>query len=160
VRELQTVIESLISTSRNEAIGVEQLPVAIRTPDATRVQVRERRRQLADALYENLVNGMFSFWEDVHTVFMNRDITRDDMRELVRRGLAATSGNYRLLLKLFGMHESDYKRFLNFLATHDCSVDYRVFRRGGTVDAPNPSSLLSPRRQQRRAAGSRLPAGT
>ena len=32
------------------------------------------------------------------------------------------------MLKLFGMPESDYKRFMNFLAAHDCTVDFREFR--------------------------------
>jgi DNA-binding NtrC family response regulator len=160
VRELQNVVESLIWTSGSDAIDVDQLPPAIRAPEATRVQpARERRRQLADELYANLVSGTFSFWDHVHTLFMNRDITRHDIRELVRRGLAATSGNYRALLKLFGMDESEYKRFLNFLATHDCSVDYRVFRRGLTVDSQMPSSL-APARRPPRAAGGPTSAGT
>jgi DNA-binding NtrC family response regulator len=158
VRELQNVVESLIWTSGGDALGVDQLPAAIRTPDATRVQpTRERRRQLADELYTNLVNGTFSFWDHVHTLFMNRDITRHDIRELVRRGLAATSGNYRALLKLFGMDESEYKRFLNFLATHDCSVDYRVFRRGLSSESTVASSLTPTRRHSRAAGGSTSP---
>ena len=57
----------------------------------------------------------YSFWEHVYPLFLERDITRHDMRELVRRGLDATQGNYRSLLKLFGMPPRDYKRFLNFL---------------------------------------------
>ncbi|MGH2405828.1 MAG: hypothetical protein ACRDGN_15415, partial [bacterium] len=36
--------------------------------------------------------------------------------------------NYRALLKLFGMSSRQYKRFLNFLAAHDCRVDFREFR--------------------------------
>jgi hypothetical protein len=28
------------------------------------------------------------------------------------------------------MPQSDYKRFLNFLSTHGCSVDFREFRSG------------------------------
>ena len=86
VRELQNVVESLIWTTGGE-IGVEQLPAGIKAPDANRVTpARERRRQLADELYANLVNGTFSFWEHVHALFLNRDITRNDLRELVRRG--------------------------------------------------------------------------
>ena len=61
-------------------------------------------------------------------MFMNRDITRNDLRQLLRRGLAATGGNYRGLLELFGLDEQDYKRLLNFLASHDCTVDFREFR--------------------------------
>ena len=47
-------------------------------------------------------------------------------------GLAATRGNYRGLLKLSGMDDGDYKRFMNLLAAHECTVDYRQFR------SPNP----------------------
>jgi hypothetical protein len=72
---------------------------------------------------------------------LNRDITRHDIRELVRRGLAACRGNYRTLLPLFGMTDGDYKRFLNFLATHDCRVDFRTFR---NVDPAAPPRIDRP----------------
>jgi hypothetical protein len=29
---------------------------------------------------------------------------------------------------LFGLPTADYKRFLNFLAAHECALDYRGFR--------------------------------
>ena len=66
------------------------------------------------------------------------------MRELVRRGLATTRGNYRALLKLFGMPNSDYKRFLNFLAAHDCRADFREFRNGVPEVGCRPKLLLPP----------------
>ena len=156
VRELQNVVESLIWTTGGETIDIDQLPPAIRMPESGRAMPsRERRRQLADELFTNLVNGTFSFWDHVHTLFLNRDITRQDLRELVKRGLAATSGNYRALLKLFGMEETDYKRFLNFLATHECNVDYRMFRRGIAPETPIRSSLVPSHRHHGRAAGGR-----
>jgi hypothetical protein len=34
------------------------------------------------------------------------------------------------MLKLFGISARDYKRFLNFLAAHDCRADFREFRNG------------------------------
>jgi hypothetical protein len=34
------------------------------------------------------------------------------------------------MLTLFGVDARDYKRFLNFLTTHDCGVDFRLFRAG------------------------------
>jgi DNA-binding NtrC family response regulator len=159
VRELQNVVESLIWTVGSDAVEIDQLPASIRTPDAGRATAsRERRRQLADELYTNLVNGSFSFWDHVHPLFLNRDLTRHDLRELVRRGLAVTNGNYRALLKLFGMEEKDYKRFLNFLATHDCSVDYRVFRRGLAQDNRIVSPVSAMTEADRRGAGARAPA--
>ena len=68
------------------------------------------------------------FWEDVHTMFTDRDITRADLRQIIRRGLAMTGGNYRGVLQLFSMEPQDYKKLMNFLAAHDCVVDYREFR--------------------------------
>ena len=56
------------------------------------------------------------------------DLTRNDIRQLFRRALATTGGNYRAVLQLFGMEPQDYKRLMNFLAAHDCAVDYREFR--------------------------------
>ena len=111
-------------------IEVRDLPEAIRTAGRNIVAMHERRRQLADQLFEGLVARSYTFWNHVHPLFLNRDLTRHDMRELVRRGLSATKGNYRAMLKLFGMTEGDYHRFHNFLAAHDCKVDFRAFRSG------------------------------
>ena len=76
------------------------------------------------------------------------------MRELVRRGLTETRGNYRALLKLFGISSSDYKRFLNFLAAHDCRADFREFRNGVTEVRTRPAALLPPRPATAKTASS------
>jgi hypothetical protein len=89
---------------------------------------RDRSRDVADALYEALKDGHLTFWGDIHTRFLQRDMTRDDLRALVRRGLEHANGNYRAMLPLFGISAKDYKRFLNFLAAHDCELDFRRFR--------------------------------
>jgi hypothetical protein len=63
------------------------------------------------------------------------------LRELLHRGLTTTAGNYRALLRLFGMPDEDYKRFLNFLAAHQCSVDVRAYRSGTSL--PGKSRVLA-----------------
>jgi hypothetical protein len=72
-------------------------------------------------------------------------MTRHDLRQLMSRGLATTRGNYRSLLKLFGMPETDYKRFMNFLAAHECVVDFRPFR-VDSVAARLPTTAAAPLR--------------
>jgi transcriptional regulator with GAF, ATPase, and Fis domain len=128
VRELQNVVERTLALSRHDVIGPEDLPGWVRADGVRLLPKRERRRQLADELFQALSEGSFSFWEHIHPLFLRRDITRHDVRELVRRGLTRTRGNYRGLLRLFGMPPEDYKRFLNFLAAHECSIDFRPFR--------------------------------
>jgi hypothetical protein len=75
-----------------------------------------------------LMTEGLSFWSEVHEPFMNRDQTRDDVRQIVQAGLAYTRGNYKMLVRAFNMPPRDYKRFLSFLRTHGCHVSYQSFR--------------------------------
>ncbi len=142
VRELQNIVEQTIWLSDGPLIEACDLPDAIRSAAAPGIYPRhERRRQVADQLFEALSQRQYSFWEHVHPMFLNRDLTRHDLRELVRRGLAETRGNYRALLPLFGMQPSDYHRFHNFLSAHDCKVDFRAFRNSSGAVAAPPVSI-------------------
>ena len=145
VRELQNVVEQAVWQSGATEIAPEHLPPAIRAADSL-VHTRERRRQVADDLYEALVTGTYSFWAHIHPLFLMRDITRHDISELVRRGLQTTRGSYRGLLPLFKMQPQDYQRFHNFLTAHGCKVEFRDYRNGDAPRAPERRELgpLSP----------------
>jgi DNA-binding NtrC family response regulator len=129
VRELQNVVERLIWMSPAEHVRLADLPAQFRPGRVDLVvPIRDRRKQRADELFKALNDRQLSFWDHVHTLFLDRDLTRHDIRELVRRGLAATHGNYRSVVRLFGLPDADYKKFMNFLTTHDCVVDFRPYR--------------------------------
>jgi transcriptional regulator with PAS, ATPase and Fis domain len=129
VRELQNVVEQMLALADGDTMGPELLPAVVLAKHGRGLTpVRERRRRLADELYEGLTEGGCQFWDDVYPMFMSRDLTRADLRMLIRKGLGVSRGSYRGLLDLFGMAEEDYKRLLNFLAAHDCSIDFREFR--------------------------------
>ena len=146
VRELQHVVEQTVWLTKGPVISLEDLPEALRTVSAPAVApARERRRQVADQLYDVLVQRQYSFWDHVHPMFLERDLTRHDIRELVSRGLSETQGNYRALLRLFGLPDSDYHRFHNFLTAHGCKVDFRTFRTGAAVTPARPPVLPEPR---------------
>jgi hypothetical protein len=124
-------------------VGVDDLPSSLLTSVSGAVtRSHDRRRHLADDLYDSLVSGRCDFWGHLQTLFINRDMTREDLREVIRRGLRATGGSYRALLPLFGIDGLDYKRFLNFLSAHDCRVDYREYRPGGSAYA-SPATLMN-----------------
>lgn len=143
VRELQNVVEQVVCMSASDVIDVQDFPPALHASGNLAVPVQERRRQLADDLYAGLVSGRFSFWEQIHRMFLDRDLTRHDLRELIRRGLATTHGSYSALVPLFGMQASDYKRFFNFIAAHECRVNPRPYRfapgRRNAATAPLPA---------------------
>jgi DNA-binding NtrC family response regulator len=128
VRELRNAVEQAVWRTDEDVIPVEALPDAVTATDDMILLQHDRRSRTADELYEALVGAGYSFWDHVHPLFLSRDITRHDLRELVRLGLANARGSYRAMLTLFGIESNDYKRFLNFLAAHDCVVDFRLFR--------------------------------
>jgi len=131
VRELQNVVQHAVFNTDESVIPADALPTTVRASANRIVLQQDRRSRTAEELYEALVGAGCSFWNDIHPLFLSRDITRHDVRELVRLGLANARGSYRNLLTLFGIAATDYKRFLNFLAAHDCVVDFRLFREGG-----------------------------
>jgi hypothetical protein len=46
----------------------------------------------------------------------------------VHKGLEEARGNYKIVLRLFNMEMSDYKRFLNFLRKHECQLPFKDYR--------------------------------
>jgi transcriptional regulator with PAS, ATPase and Fis domain len=132
VRELQNVVEQVVSMAPNLTVDVNDLPspLAAIPADASFPAV-DRRRSAADQLFADLVEGRIDFWTDVYARFMDRDMTRRELRALVQRGLAAARGNHREMLRLFHLRSGDYKRVLSFLGRHDCTVDFRPFRDQG-----------------------------
>jgi len=128
VRELQNVIEHVVWLATDDIADVRDLPPQIDWTPPQRRPFIERRRGVADELYDGLVSRRIAFWTEVYERFLHRDVTRKDLRTLIGLGLTATSGSYRGLLTLFGIPETEYKRLLNFLAAHGCTVSVRAYR--------------------------------
>jgi transcriptional regulator with PAS, ATPase and Fis domain len=128
VRELQNVVERLVVTGRHEVVTLEDLPAEVRGGPGLSPNRKERRRTVVDDLYVRVVEGRESFWTAVYPLYMNREITKSNVRDLVGRGLEEARGNYKIVARLFNMEAGDYKRFLNFLRKHDCQVPFREYR--------------------------------
>jgi DNA-binding NtrC family response regulator len=129
VRELENVIERLAVTGRNAVVRVDDLPAEIRFPsNVTAGPPKERRKSIADDLYTRIRQGGESFWTAVYPQYMQREITRAQVRDVMRKGLEESRGNYRIVVRLFNMDGSDYKKFLNFLRKHDCQLPFKEYR--------------------------------
>ena len=94
----------------------------------THAQTSAVRWLAADAAWDEMMRGGRSFWMVVHPRFINRELTKADVREIIRRGLEQTQGSYRKLVELFRLPQADYKRFLAFLSQHDCHLPFHEFR--------------------------------
>jgi transcriptional regulator with PAS, ATPase and Fis domain len=140
VRQLKNVAERLIVRADHAMITVADLPAEIAGMRLPAVSVTAmpstpstpctpptERSSIEDA-FERMVKDRESFWSVVYPAFMTRDLTRSDLRLIVKRGLQETGGNYKMLVELLNMAPGDYKRFLGFLRKHDCHVPFARFR--------------------------------
>jgi transcriptional regulator with GAF, ATPase, and Fis domain len=146
VRELRNVIERLVVTARSDVVLPEHLPLEIQMyRSISRRPKRERRRTVSDELLQRLLEERESFWTAVYPLFMQREITKNDVRELVRKGLEEARGNYKMVARIFNMEPRDYKRFLNFLRKHDCQVPFKEYRQYETDAHPLRGQGEAPR---------------
>ena len=132
VRELRNVAERLVLRSRSGHISAGDLPTEINGGRNQRPAAAPTAapviRPTCEVLCERMVKDGASFWSTVYEPFMARDLTRDDVRGVIRYGLEHTRGNYKLLVSTFNMSAADYKRFLNFLRKYECHVPFQRFR--------------------------------
>ncbi len=131
IRELKNVVERLVVRLQGRPVTVQDLPAEI-VNNSAGVRARDNapaaKPTRADVMFTEMIDERRSFWAAVYPAFMSRDLTRDDLRTIVGRGLQRTSGNYKLLVRLFNMQPADYKRFLNFLRKHQCHMPFQQFR--------------------------------
>jgi two-component system nitrogen regulation response regulator NtrX len=143
VRELKNVVERLIVRHRSTRdIVPDDLPrevlMTLAQPSGHLPAAELVSTSRSDALWERMVVQGESFWTVVYPAFIDRDLTRADLRQLVKAGLQHTQGSYRKLVELFHMQPADYKRFLAFLYQHDCHLPFHGFR--GRTDGAEPRS--------------------
>jgi len=162
VRELKNVVERLVVRNLDRPIQVDDLPEEVRgalgsarrpiqsrSPDA-HVQAGAAETPTVESvptlLWRRLQLGE-PFWTCVAEPFRNHDLTRNDVRGLVQRGLDETRGSYRALLTTFNLPPEDYKRLLSFLRQHDCHVPFQRFR-----GAKSMAAASAPLRRDNQAA--------
>jgi DNA-binding NtrC family response regulator len=130
VRQLKNIVERLTVRRRSDSIGIADLPIEIGaavTAEKGRVERRATSRNASsvESLLEQMMQKHEPFWTAVYPLFMARDLTRTDLREIVSRGFQQT-GNYKALAQLFNVAPGEYRRFLNFLRTHGCDVRFQI----------------------------------
>jgi DNA-binding NtrC family response regulator len=128
VRELKNVAERLVIRSRSGHITPADLPREIAGVYAETAAPAVALKRPADVLLERMSISGESFWSVVYEPFMARDLTREDLRTIISKGLDRTRGNYKALVQCFNLEPDDYTRFLNFLRKHQCHMPFQPFR--------------------------------
>jgi transcriptional regulator with GAF, ATPase, and Fis domain len=118
VRELKALVDNGFHLSDGELIEpchfLESLEQVTRMGQLEAIPLLDPE---ADC-YERLTRRQDNFWEVVHGPYLDRELSRSQVRALLARGLAATLGSYKRLLLLFGMTAEEYPRFMDFLRHH------------------------------------------
>jgi len=144
VRELQNVLERLVVVGRGSVVQLADLPVELRANRrVAAAPVLAPSVDVVEDLYGRLTRQRESFWTTVYPLYMQREITRAHVRDVVRKGLEEARGNYKIMVELFNMEAGDYKKFLNFLRKHQCQLpfkDYRQVSHLGPIGQAGPVS--------------------
>jgi transcriptional regulator with PAS, ATPase and Fis domain len=137
VRELRNVVERFVIRNTKGLVQRDDLPAEILNarPPAESASATgsgngqpPREPSRTEMLWNRIVLGGESFWNVVYPTFIDRELTKTDLRQLIRQGLEKTQGSYRRLVEVFNMAPGDYKRFLAFLYQHDCHLPFHGFR--------------------------------
>jgi len=69
-------------------------------------------------LFEEMVERGRSFWDVIHKPFLDRDLNRIQVREIISQGLLAARGSYRRMSVIFNIRPDQYQKFMDFLRHH------------------------------------------
>ena len=115
VRQLKGIVDLAYHLSPADVIlpchFVNELEQHSRDEQLRRVPTRS----LTEVMLATMMTGDQTFWELVHGPYMDREINRQQAREVVSLGLDKARGSYRRLLEIFGVQPNDYLKFMDFL---------------------------------------------
>jgi DNA-binding NtrC family response regulator len=125
VRQLIGIATSGYAMADGVLIEPEDFAAHMENPDAAAPAAGVASGAANDAtaaqsdLFDDLIARDRDFWSTVYSRFMSRDLNRREVKSFVRAGLQAAHGNYRRLIGLLRLPDSDYQRFMDFLRHHD-----------------------------------------
>jgi len=155
VRELKNVAERLVLAEFHRPVMATDLPWELREPPPRYADTRpsapaptstagtRAESPATIAMWERFAAGE-DFWTVVYHPFKRRELTRDDVTELIDSGLRKTVGSYRALIFKFNLSATDYKRFHAFLTQHRCNLPVFAYRHSGRRRHDPPSGGMSP----------------
>jgi len=111
VRELASVVTMGYAMSDGEIIEPKDFASMLEQPPPAQANV-------GGDLFRRLITGEVCFWEGVQRPFLARDLNRDQVRQIIRRGLQHSGNSYRALLEAFHLPARDYQKFMDFLRHH------------------------------------------
>ena len=118
VREIQSVVDVGFCLSDGTSIEPQCICDALEEGMAPLTRAEESANGIVSSLYELMVEDGEDFWCVVREPFMDRELNRAQVREIVRHGLRDAQGSYKRMLEIFRVEQKDYLKFMDFLRHH------------------------------------------
>ncbi len=111
VRELCSIVTIGYSMADSDVIEPDDFISELQQPDWAQPAAPPRDADLLRPMIE----GGESFWSVVQQPFLDRELNRREVREVVAQGLQTAHGSYRRLAELFNLAPDQYQKFMDFL---------------------------------------------
>ena len=112
VRELRSIVTIGFSMAESKYIEPDHFVSELRQPNLPGLDGGK------SVLFETMVEQGLSSWDIVHQPFLDRDLNRAQVREIISQGLLAGRGSYRRMSVLFNIRPDHYQKFMDFLRHH------------------------------------------
>jgi transcriptional regulator with GAF, ATPase, and Fis domain len=119
IRELNNLLTRAYFDS-NDIINIELFLEKIKTFTTKENDCFADSNSKMKIIFRQLIEGKKNFRKDVHKAFLNRDLNRREVKELVKIGLQSNGGKYKSLSKKF---DYDYDKFMGFLRHHNLKLE-------------------------------------
>jgi transcriptional regulator with PAS, ATPase and Fis domain len=75
-------------------------------------------REKIEQILEQITAGK-DFWETVRKPFLNHDLSRNEVKELMKTVMEKNPGTFKDMLGVLNIKQEDHKKFLNFINDND-----------------------------------------
>ncbi len=65
------------------------------------------------------IDGGISFWNSAWKRFIEREINRDEIKNILKHYYEKSSYSYKRMIEMMNMEEKDYKKFLIYLKRYE-----------------------------------------
>jgi len=126
VRELRSLVDMGFHLAEGATIRSREFVEVLDSGDSVDGAEAVCPAVTVEAYLERMTRGGESFWVVVHAPFLDRELSRSEVRQIVARGLRRTNGSYKRLVRLLGLRQDDYFKFMDFLRHHRLKPESRV----------------------------------
>ncbi len=88
-------------------------------------ELNPNQQSRTEMIWDQLNTGK-SFWEVVRKPYLDRELNRHQVKEVIRKGYLESGMSYKRMIASLNIAPTEYKKFMNFLTVHQLSYDSKM----------------------------------